>query len=368
VRIAIAGPVIPYRSGVANHTTQLAATLASRPDCSCRVFSFHRQYPAMLFPGEGDKLDGAAPLTHPQTDYCIDSINPLTWKSCAHRIRAWKTDLLIVPAWTFFLAPCLGLIARECRKTGIRIIQIVHNVADHESSAVKWSVNRFQLAQSDAYVTHNSNLARELESRFPNIPTAVHPHPIFENYPLLSQTPEPRAPLELLFFGLIRRYKGLDIALKALAELTKDFRLSVVGECWDGQAEIEEQISKLGLEEKVEFVPRYVSDLEAAHYFSRADAVILPYREVSGSGVVPVAYHYGKPVIVSRLPGLEDVVRQDQTGWLVPPEDPAALRELIENRVSRESARSMLPAIERLKQDMSWEGFARAVLELSERL
>jgi len=167
---------------------------------------------------------------------------------------------------------------------------------------------------------------------------------------------------------LIRRYKGLDIALTAVANLSTDFRLSVVGECWDKEAEIAKQISDLGLEEKVEFVPRYVSDMEAAHYFSRADAVILPYREVSGSGVVPVAYHYGKPVIVTRLPGLEDVVRQDQTGWLVPPDDPAALSKLIESRVSRESARSMQPAIERLKQEMSWEGFARALLELRERL
>jgi glycosyltransferase involved in cell wall biosynthesis len=260
----------------------------------------------------------------------------------------------------------LGVLAHRVRKAGIRVLQVVHNVSDHEASSLKRLATGYQLSKADAFITHNRELARELDQRPDRIPIAVHPHPIFENYPPVPEPTERKAELDLLFFGIIRRYKGLDIALDALSRVRRKAHLTIVGECWEDEAAIRERIRNLGLSERIEFVPRYVSDLEAARYFAAADVVLLPYRDVSGSGVIPVAYHFGKPVIVTRLPGLTEVVRNGRTGWVVAPEDPAATAALIDREVTRDRAVAMRPEIERLRAEMSWHSFCEALLRLAE--
>jgi glycosyltransferase involved in cell wall biosynthesis len=166
-----------------------------------------------------------------------------------------------------------------------------------------------------------------------------------------------------LFFGLVRPYKGLDIAVQALALTKGGARLRIVGEFWEGLDETRDLISILGLGERIEIVPRYVSDTEAADYFAACDAVVLPYRTVTGSGVVPLAYRYGKPVVVTDLPGLTEVVRPGETGWVAAPEDPAALAALIDSEVSPQAAAAMAPAIAAARAEMSWARFAERVIE-----
>lgn len=365
MRIAVVGPVSPFRSGIAMHTTALAGALADRPDTQVRVFSFSRQYPRFLYPGADDRSTDAVPAAVP-TEFAIDSLSPVTWRRAVQEIEQFGADVVIVPAWTFFLAPALGWIARACRKRGITVVTVVHNASDHEAARWKTSLNRFQLAQSTCFITHNRALADAVRTLAGDRPIAVHPHPIYDHYPAPTANIARRAGLELLFFGIVRRYKGLDIALEALA-LTqrRDVRLRVVGEFWEDRGEIDSLVARLGLSDRVEFVARFVSESEAANHFAAADAVLLPYRAVTGSGVVPVAYRYGKPVIVTDLPGLTEVVHPNETGWIVPVGNPGTLARILDTEVTADAANRMQAAIVAMRHDMSWESFANALLDLA---
>jgi glycosyltransferase involved in cell wall biosynthesis len=168
------------------------------------------------------------------------------------------------------------------------------------------------------------------------------------------------APVELLFFGLVRRYKGLDVLLSALERLERtDVHCSIVGEFWHRDESLLERARRLP---RVDVVPRFVSDTEAAEYFQRADVVVLPYRGASGSAVVPLAYQYERPVIATRVGGLPDVIVDGETGFLVPPEDPAAIAALLE-RLSAEKLAAMRPAIDRFSRTLTWERLADEIVE-----
>ncbi len=154
-RLAIVGPVIPFRSGVAKHTTELARTLANIDETEVVVYSFKRQYPRFLFPGDDDRiLDGDDSYSHGfDVQFLIDSINPFTWWRTAARLKQDGIGLIIMPVWTFFLSPCMGTIARICRKAGIEVVMIVHNFEDHETSWWKAWMNKFQMKHADRCIS-----------------------------------------------------------------------------------------------------------------------------------------------------------------------------------------------------------------------
>lgn len=363
-RIVVVGPVEPFRSGVARHTSALAKALAARPGTQVEVLSFSHQYPALLFPGEDDRATDGALLTEPKTQYGIDSLNPLSWFAAARAIAANAPDLVVIPAWTFFLAPCLGMIARRARRSGAAVVMVVHNVSDHEAAFYKTGLSAWQLRAATGFVTHNEGLAAAIRDIIPDARIAIRPHPLF-HYPAPRNTLPRRAELELLMFGIVRPYKGLDVLLHAVARTRRaSIMLSVVGEFWENLDATKALIARLGIGDRVELVPRFVGDAEAAEYFARADAVVLPYRAVTGSGVVPLAYRYGKPVVVSRLPGFLELVVDGQTGWTVRVDDPDALAETIDSRITAAAAAAMRPAIEKAGQDFTWDRFADAVLEV----
>jgi len=364
MRVCIIGPVSPFRSGIARHTTALARELAGREGVEVAVFSFTRQYPAILYPGESELDPHGETPDELGTAFCIDSINPFSWRATVKRLLSARPDLAVIPAWTFFLAPCLGWIASALRRGGVAVAMIVHNAEDHEAAWWKSALSRFQLRQADRLVTHNTTIAADLVRLVPDTPVIIRPHPVYDEYPEPQGDLPKRASLELLFFGLVRSYKGLDIALRALAAAKlADVRLSIVGEFWQGRAETEALVQELGLGGKVEIVPRYVSDEEAAEYFARCDAVIAPYRSATGSGVVALAQWYGRPVIASDVPGLSQAIVDGQTGWLFPMGDHSALARLLEAQVSRASAEAMRPALDGVKHELSWARFADAVLD-----
>jgi glycosyltransferase involved in cell wall biosynthesis len=364
MRVCIIGPIAPFRGGIARHTTALARELGRRAGIEISVASFSRQYPRLLYPGESDRDPNLPALEGIETDFCLDTMNPLSWLATTNRILSRRPELAVIPAWSFFVAPCLGFVARALRRKGVPVTMIVHNAEDHEAAPWKTMLSRFQLRQAGRFLTHNRAIGAELKRLVADTPIGIHPHPIYDDYP------EPRgdlartASLELLFFGLVRPYKGLDIALRALAATRlQDVRLAVVGEFWQGKDETEKLIHDLGLNGKVELVPRYVTDQEAAEYFARCDAVIAPYRTATGSGVVALAQHYCRPVIASDIPGLSQAVADGSTGWLFAAGDVSALARTLETRVSRSSAAAMQPALRAAQQELSWEGFADAILD-----
>ena len=358
-RIALVGPTFPYRGGIAQHTTMMARALQKIADVL--VVSYRRQYPKILYPGLSDR-DPAAP--DPQLDdlrYLIDSINPLTWCTALREIRRHRPDMVVFVWWTFFWAPCVWFMAWRLQRLGIHVRFFCHNAVEHEGAWIKAWLSRQALARADSFFVHTGEDEKNLRQDFPDAPVGKYPHPIYDHFPHPTEVLPRRAASELLFFGLVRPYKGLDVLIEAMGLLKdEDVVLSVVGEFWSGRAEIDDRIIELGLQDQVNIVDRYVSDEEAANHFARADIVVLPYRSATGSGVIPLAYHYGKPVIATNVGGLPDVVEDGGTGWLVPPESPDHLAAAIRN-ARAQSPDSTASAIAELKRSLTWEGMATAV-------
>lgn len=364
--IALIAPVAPFQGGIARHSQALAQAIAQRHEGHVAVVSFSRLYPRLLYPGASDRDPNAAPLSTFDVEYTIDTINPLSWHQAVAALIRSKPALVVIPAWTFFVAPALGWIARRLRKAGIWVVMIVHNAADHESSGWKSRLLDWQIAGADALVTHGQELAEQLRANHHAQPIAVSLHPSYCDYPQPQQVLPRERGLELLCFGLVRPYKGIDIALQALAASgLQDVRLTIAGENWDNGVQIKQLIENLGLGDKVEVIDRYVSDDEASELFSRCDAVLASYRAVTGSGVVALARHYRRPVIASDLPGFRDSLDENRTGWFFPAADPAALANLLQTSVTRASAAAMAGHLEAAASDDGWQGYVQAVLGLA---
>jgi glycosyltransferase involved in cell wall biosynthesis len=360
LRLALVGPLPPFRSGIAQHMMMLSRALEDAADLL--LLSFTRQYPKWLFPGESDVDPDATPLDAPHVRYMIDSLNPLTWARAATAIFHHRPDAVVIPWWTIYWAPCFLYLSRRLGARGIPVYFFCHNVIDHEAARWKRALTAAVLCGGDGFFTQSEAERARLHALVPGARVAVHPHPIYTQFPKPSQALPRRATREFLFFGFVRPYKGLDILLRALAVLPdRDVMLTVAGEFWGKPDTTRALIDELGIVDQVELIARYVSETEAANLFHRADALIMPYRSATGSGVLGLAYNYGKPVIASAVPGLAEVVREGETGFLVEPESPEGLA-LALAAMSADRARAMAPAIAASAAGLTWESLAETVL------
>lgn len=366
MRAVLVGPLLPFRGGLAQHTTMLHRAMAAMTDL--RTISFSRQYPAWLFPGESDRDSQFAGHVESGVDYLLDSLNPLTWRAAADRIISHRPDIAVFPWWTAYWAPCFRHLTRRLRAAGIKVVFLCHNVVEHETAFWKQWLANSVLRNGSWFVAQSREGCRQLQTAFPEIDVQFHPHPIFDHYPAAEGILPRRAKWELLFYGFVRPYKGLELLLNSLASLPEfDFHLSVVGEFWGGREQIDRQIDSLGLRPRVEVVPRYVDDFDTAEFFHRADAVVLPYRSATGTGVTPIAYHYNKPVVVTAVGGLPDVVEDGVTGFIAPTSTSSAIAEALQ-RLSTMDSVAFTNGIARVKSRMTWSSLARTLLTHDERV
>ncbi len=358
MRVALVGPVRPFRGGISQHTTCLHRELRKR--VSLLTLSFSRQYPAWLFPGSNDR-DPDAP-GEAGVEYILDSIRPGTWRRGLRRIREFSPDLAVIPWWHIFWAPHFGWLAKQLQKSHVEVLFICHNLIGHDGGNWQRHVSRAVLSHADRFIVHSAADKDDLLTLLPSAQSAVQPHPIHDQFPPPTNLLHRRAKTELLFFGFVRPYKGLEVLLSALSLLQgADFRLTVVGDFWGGLGRTLRLVKEYGLEEKIEIVPRYVCDEQAAEYFARADAVVLPYLTATGSGVIALAYHYDKPVLASRVGGLTDVVEEGGTGLLVAPGSSQDLADALRSVMNNSSWFSP-ERIARMKQRLTWDAYVEAVL------
>ena len=372
--VLIVGPISPFRSSIATHLTALMEQLESLENVVVSVISFKTLYPSWLFPGERDSNPESYLSSSSIIDYTLSSINPLSWIKTARKVRDAEPDIVIIPLWSFFPAVCLGWIAAKCRNHRLSIITIVHNVTDHEQSRLKSILLAYQASASDAYVFHSKAAFETLSKSFSDKPSVVHPLPIGRGYPIridetligLDRDFQEDAPgKKLLFFGLVRPYKGLDMALEALTLISDEsVTLTVAGEFWTKPEAIEAQITRLNLEHRVSLIPEYIEEKQAEELFHGCDLVLLPYREISSSGVLPLAYAFGKPVIASNLPGLAEQIEHGSTGWIVPEYKPASFAKTIEEGLLKANQAQVKSAIRQKALSMSWNTYANRLLTL----
>jgi glycosyltransferase involved in cell wall biosynthesis len=338
VKIDLLGPVYPWRGGIAHHTARLARELKERGH-DVVVYNYSRLYPKLLFPGT-TQLDRSSDTIDADSLQCIDSMNPLSWVATARRVTQRRPDVLAVAWWHPFFAPPCATIAHRARAAGVDVVWLCHNVLPHEPSPVD------RLLASLAYSAASRFVVQAEAERARIAPFAgqrrvdVCPHPAYDVFAQPAQgadAAEARASLGvttsrmLLFFGLIRPYKGLDILIDAVAQLgdLDDLTLYVAGECYGDESVYRAQIERLGLTTRVRFESRYVANEEVPALMLAADVVVLPYRHATQSGVAQVAFACGRPVITTRVGGLPDVVHDGDNGLLVPPVDPTSLAAAI---------------------------------------
>lgn len=364
-KLALIGPVAPFRGGIAQYTTELHRALLSA--CQLQTISFRRLYPAMLYPGRSDREPGMESYAEPHVDYLLDAFNPLTWRAAARRVAKRGCDLAVLEWWTLFWAPGFAWMARMLRKRGVPVAFLCHNLFDHDSGALKRAVTIHLLSQAQAYIVHARDHADRLRSLFPGKPVRVHPLPAYDRFPEAESPAPRRGRLELLFFGFIRPYKGLDVLIEALGRLSDpDVHLTVVGEPWGSVDELHARIRSSGAL-NVDLHLKYVDDATAANFFGRADLVVLPYRTDTPSGVAALAYRYGRPVLASRVAGLREVVEEGRTGFLVDPASPEQLAERLRT-IDRTNLEQMRTHVRSYASSRGWPSLAAELLGLADEL
>ncbi len=343
-KIVLVGPAYPYRGGIAHFQNRLAQALGERADV--RLVTFSRQYPTLLFPGESQFEDDARwqkrlPAT---PEKLIDSVNPLSWRKAGRWIAAERPDAVVFSHWLPFFVPAyLGVLAamrkalKRANAPQPEVSLFLHNVFPHKAFPATKPLMRTLLSRADAYFTMSEHVTSDLKTFVPDARVYEGFHPVYDIFEPPLAPSEARAELglpderTLLFFGLIRPYKGLDILLDAMPAVHQKTgaRLIVAGEFYDNRDAIMAQTKKLGLDQGdapvVRFFPGYIPNEDVHRYFSAADAIVQPYRRATPSGVAQTAFFFGKPMVTTDLGVFAEVVPDGVAGVLVPPENPDAL-------------------------------------------
>lgn len=323
MKIVILGPAHPYRGGLASIMETMAREYMRRGD-EVRIYTFSLQYPSLLFPGKSQTVDTPAP-TDLHIERVMNTCNPLNWIRLGLRLRRERPDMVLMKYWTPFMAPCFGTIARIARGNGhTKFICQIDNVEPHERHIIDRPFNRYYLRAVDGFVYMSEQVHGELRE-YTSVPALFSPHPMFSNFGERVERTEACRALGLdanlqylLFFGLIREYKGLDILLEAWSRVRRDGqKLIVAGEFYDDKERYAPLFARLGA--SVVLHDRFIADADVKYYFSVADALVLPYRTATQSGVTQIAYNFHLPMIVTDVGGLPEIVPDDKVGYVCPP-------------------------------------------------
>ena len=373
MKITIVGPAHPYRGGLASILEILARTFQRR-GAEVGIRTFTLQYPSLLFPGESQTVTTPAPADLRITR-CVNSINPFNWLRVGWRIRRECPDFVLMKYWTPFMAPCFGTIARLARTNGhTRVLCQIDNVEPHEHHLIDRPCNRYFLRSVDGFIYMSEQVHRELAA-YTSVPALFSPHPLFENFGRRVDCSEACVRLGLdpalhyvLFFGLIRDYKGLDLLLEAWARLrregrTEGRRLIVAGEFYTSKEPYLQQIADHGLQEEVLLHDRFVPDEEVKYYFSAADFVVQPYKTATQSGVTQIAYQFCVPMVVTDVGGLAEIVPDGRVGYVCPP-TAEGVADAIERMYAGDTLdRFRLNCVEERRR-FSWEEMCNRITEL----
>jgi glycosyltransferase involved in cell wall biosynthesis len=371
MKIIIVGTAYPLRGAMAQLNSILGWHLLKRH--TVEIVSFKRQYPMLLFPGK-TQIDPSKPLYELPTKQLIDSINPLTWVKAARYIRSRQPDLVIFRYWLPFFAPCFGVISllvRRGRKTGV--LFICDNVVPHERRFADAALTKFAFRFADYFIVQSRSVERDLQEFVRNARYAFVPHPIYNVFGSAFPKAEARKRLGLaderiiLFFGYVRRYKGLHLLLEAMPQVLKHIpvTLLIVGEFYEDEKIYRKEIQRLGLADHVIIRSQYVPNDEVALYFSACDVVVLPYISATQSGIVQIAYHFDKPVIATDVGGLAEVIIDNRTGFIVPPLDPTMLSASIVRFYQEAKESAFIKNVQQEKTKYSWDHMVEAIERLA---
>ena len=374
--IKIIGPAYPYRGGIATTNERLALEFVSM-GFEVEIETFIVQYPSFLFPGKTQYNDKSAPenLNIKRT---INSVNPLNWLKVGMRIRSEKPDLVIIRYWLPILAPCLGTIAGLSRRNKHTvIICLADNIIPHEHRPGDRMLTNYFMQRIDGLIAMSQSVLKDGNSFRTNLPQGFCPHPIFDNYgeKLSFEVAKQKLKLDintryLLFFGFIRDYKGLDLLINAFADKRlRQFpvKLLVAGEYYSSSEPYLKLIRDNHLEDLIELRTDFIPDEEVNLYFSAADMVVQPYKSATQSGVTQIGYHFNKPMLVTNVGGLSEIIPDGKIGYVVEPnslEIANALVDFYENGRMHEFEANIIEE----KKKFSWSNMANTFLSVYSKI
>lgn len=370
MKIAIIGPAYPYRGGIAAFSERLARQWRDEGH-AVDLYTFTLQYPRFLFPGKTQYASGPAPADL-HVERCINSVNPLNWGKVGRQLHKGGYEMVVFAYWMSFFAPCYCAIARRLR--GVKRIALVHNMIPHEKTLLdRWFAPRFVKAM-DGFVALSEAVLEDVRKldRWEK-PKAWSPHPVYDHFgprearevalEHLNLDPQYRY---LLFFGLVRAYKGLDLLIEALAdERLRQYplRLLVAGEFYEEKQTYLQQIWSLGLDQKVIVRDEFIPDDQVKDYFNAVDIVVQPYKSATQSGVTQIAYHFEKPMLVTNVGGLDEIVPHGKVGYAVPP-DARSIADALVDFFACDRKDEFVGHLLVEKQKYSWEKLSNVILNL----
>jgi glycosyltransferase involved in cell wall biosynthesis len=369
VKVGLLGPAHPLRGGISQYLALLAGELARTHEV--HYLSLIRQYPSFLFPGQSQVDPSESPLTVPN-ERVLDPMNPWTWGQAGERARELHLDALVYKWWIPFFGPAYAPVLDGARKGGAATLMIADNLVPHEKRPLDSFLTKLVTDRTDGVLVMSQAVEDDVHRLLPKMPVLRVPHPVYAQYGAAGRdraSARARTGLDgdvLLFFGFVRRYKGLDVLIEAmpLVRAHRPVKLIVAGEFYEPSEPLRARVHELGLSDRVRLLDRYVADEEVGELVAAADAVVLPYRSATQSGVVLVAYASGCPVISTAVGGLPEVVEEGVTGHLVPPEDPIALADAILAFYARGGRAAYEPAVREAARRFSWSAVVDGLVGL----
>lgn len=363
MKVTLVGTAHPFRGGIAVFIERLARAFKQNND-EVRISTFTLQYPKMLFPGE-TQLSSSPKPTDLDITQEVNSINPFNWIKVGNKIRKEKPDLVIFKYWIPFMGPSLGTIARRIRKNNhTKVIVVVDNIIPHEKRFGDNALNKYFVKSVDAFVAMSQSVLDDLKTFDAQKPKLLSPHPLYDNFGTAKTRDEALKALDLdanynylLFFGIIRQYKGLDILLKAFADQRLNNgknKLIVAGEFYEDDTVYRDLIKKHQLEDAIVLATKFIPDEEVVNYFCAADIIVQPYKHATQSGVTQIAYHFEKPMLVTDVGGLKEIVPHNKVGYVTNPNEQEvadALVDFYENNRAEE----FIAGVKDEKQKYTWQ-------------
>lgn len=370
-KVFIIGPAFPLRGGLASFD-ELFCEALNKEGHQCEIISYRLQYPNFLFPGSTQyHVNGTAPKNI-TIHTLINSVNPLSWFKTASFIKKQKPDFIIFRFWIPFMGPALGTIARLVKKQNIKVLAITDNVIPHEKRLGDKQLASYFIKGCDAFVTMSKAVMNDLE-KFTNTSHKKYLlHPLYTAFGDKIPKQEARLKLNLkhddrviLFFGLIRKYKGLDLLIEAFSLLKANphNKLLIAGEFYEDKQPYFDLISKYKLEEQIMLLNQFIPNDDVKYYFSAADIVALPYRSATQSGVTQVSFHFEVPTLVTNVGGLGEIIPHNVAGYVVEP-NPQAIGSSLEDYFENNKEQAFTEGMKQEKQKYEWSIFVNEIISL----
>jgi len=380
-KIIIIGPAYPLRGGgIATFNERLAKEFIDE-GLDTTIYTFSYQYPSFLFPGKTQYSSEAAPEGIP-IKIKINSINPFNWIQVGNELRKLEPDIIVVRYWLPFMGPCLGTILRRVKKNHhTKIICIADNVLPHEKRPGDKMFTKYFIKPVDGFITMSEKVLADLKVFTKNKPAKLVPHPLYDNFGAIIPKEEARKKLGIseedrviLFFGFIRKYKGLDILLNAFKKVieeekikntvTTGLKLLIAGEFYEDEKNYEALLHDPVIKDHLILHTNFIPNNEVKYYLCAADCVIQPYRSATQSGVTPLAYHFEKPMIVTNVGGLASLVPDKKAGLIAEPGAENIAKKIVEYFELGEDF--FLPQLRQEKKKYSWENMVKAILNFED--